>query len=1287
MADPHGGRRAGASEILQPYLPRLVFDWLGDDPSRRWREIDGSLTFVDISGFTRMTERLARRGKVGAEELADILDSTFTNLLAEAYADGADLIKWGGDAVLLLFRDEEHAARSCRAAYRMRAMMRRMGRIQTSAGHMRLRMSVGIHSGVFHFFLVGDPSIHRELVITGPGATRTAKMEAIAEAGEIAISPETAALLHPRLVGEPKEEALLLAKEPGVSARREVNVIDGSGLDAATCLPVAIRRHLLSGLGEPEHRQVVACFVEFSRVDEMFTAEGIEAVTDAVEDVIRNVQESAIRHDVAFSETDINKDGGKIMMIAGAPDTTGVDEERMLLMARTVVERRGRLSLRIGVHAGHVFSGDFGPPFRRTYSVKGDPINLAARLMAKAQPSQIITTPSVLERSQVQFDLEPVEPFMVKGKSRPITAFVLGERLGSRKLGAGTKLPLVGRDREAARLRAAFDRSRSGRGGGGWVVELVADPGMGKTRLIEEIRDWVAASGDGIVLWAVCEAYESSTSYFPFQVILRDLLGIPEGVRGAAAAERLRQRIEGNAPHLLPWLPLLGLPLDLQIADTPETAHLEDEFRKPRLEEVLSEFLSVTLPTPTLFVIEDTHWMDDASTDLLHRLVDDVTRRPWMICATRRPEDAERAALSGPRVETIGLEPLPTHFAMSLLSAATDEAPIAPQDMAVLAERSGGNPLFLRELLAATQATGGIAGLPDSLEAVITAQIDRLSARDRSLLRYASVFGQRFSESLARSVLSGVLPTEGPEAWAPLSSFIVRERDSTLRFSHGLVRDAAYSGLPYRRRRKLHAVIAEKIESVASDPNASAELLSYHFFLADMADRAWTYSRVAGDRAKSLYANVEAATFYQRAVESAKKLSLSGREVADVLAALGEVRERLGRYTEAADAYRAARKMVAGQPVAEADLMRKEAWVREAAGRFSDAVRWHIRGLAVLEGIHEPGAAEARAEHLVGIASMRHAQGRFVESISWCHRAIEEARPADARRVVAHAAYLLDWLYDELGKPDEAPYPGLALKIYEELDDLSGQANVLNNLGMFAYFRSEWDEAIHFYERSRRARLELGDEVNAAYGTANVAEILLDQGRLEEAESRFRDALRVWRASGYRQGVAFAVANLGKIASRQSHFQEAMRLLQEAKSGFEEVGFSSYVAEANARLAENDVFRAEPRAAVERVEATMRRAQAMGGMPALAAVLHRVRAYARLQLGDASGAVEDAATSVRLARERNARFELALGLEALARASEVAGAPRDQAGELERHDILRTLGVTWTPDVPLPSLD
>ena len=192
------------SELLGPYVPRLLVDWLRSTPDARVREVEGSLAFVDISGFTSLTERLGRKGRVGAEEISNILDATFASLLSVAYEDGAGLVKWGGDAVLLLFEGPDHAARATHAAHRMRATMRDVGRLVTSVGQVTLRMSVGIHSGIFHFFLVGDPQYHRELLVSGPAASRTAEMEQIAAAGEIAVSPSTARLLPRSVVGRAK---------------------------------------------------------------------------------------------------------------------------------------------------------------------------------------------------------------------------------------------------------------------------------------------------------------------------------------------------------------------------------------------------------------------------------------------------------------------------------------------------------------------------------------------------------------------------------------------------------------------------------------------------------------------------------------------------------------------------------------------------------------------------------------------------------------------------------------------------------------------------------------------------------------------------------------------------------------------------------------------------------------------------------------------------------------------------------------------------------------------------
>ena len=359
------------NEALRPYVPRLLIDWLRSGDTTRVREVPGTLAFADISGFTKLTERLARKGKVGAEEMNDLLDDVFTELLQIAYRDGAGLIKWGGDAVLLLFEGEDHAARACRASHGMRRALRERGRMLSSAGYLSLRMSVGIHTGVFHFFLVGDA--HRELIIAGPDATRTVSVESQATAGEILLSAATAAELDPKTVGRPKDDGFLLRSAPDVPYPGWVRPPDLTGLDLERGVPVGLRDHLRgTAPPEAEHRLVAIAFLEFRGTDELLQREGADAVADALDECVRTVQEESARHAVTFLDSDISHDGGKILLVAGAPSSSSHDEEAMLLAVRSIIDRSGTLPLRIGVNAGRVFAAVFGPPHRRSYSIRGD---------------------------------------------------------------------------------------------------------------------------------------------------------------------------------------------------------------------------------------------------------------------------------------------------------------------------------------------------------------------------------------------------------------------------------------------------------------------------------------------------------------------------------------------------------------------------------------------------------------------------------------------------------------------------------------------------------------------------------------------------------------------------------------------------------------------------------------------------------------------------------------------------------------------------------------------------
>ena len=406
---------------LGPYLPRLLTTWLAEAPGTTLRAVDGTMVFVDISGFTKMSERLARNGKVGAEEVTDVIEAVFASLLTLAYDVGGGLIKFGGDALLLFFYGEGHERRGAYAAVGMRKALRDTGPIETSAGKVMLRMSIGIHRGTFLFFLVGES--HRELVITGPAATETASMEGMASAGEILVSSAMAELLPDAVIGRPKGEGFLLRSAP---AARSLDVrapeLTLEGTDLLSCIPQAIREHVLSGHDEPEHRVATVAFVHFDGIDRLVSDLGPDVVAYGLDQLVSEVQSACEKNGVTFLGTDVDTDGGKIILVTGAPQAFGDDEERMLLTLRSIVDAATTIPVRIGVNSGPVFVGDVGPPYRRTYTVMGDAVNLAARVMSKAEPGEILATGPVLAASGVGFETEALEPFMVKGKKHPVVA-------------------------------------------------------------------------------------------------------------------------------------------------------------------------------------------------------------------------------------------------------------------------------------------------------------------------------------------------------------------------------------------------------------------------------------------------------------------------------------------------------------------------------------------------------------------------------------------------------------------------------------------------------------------------------------------------------------------------------------------------------------------------------------------------------------------------------------------------------------------------------------------------
>ena len=802
------------------------------------RVIDASLLGLDISGFTALSERLASRGKAGAEELITLISRCYSGLIEIAARHGGDTLKFRGDALLLLFDGDGHEARAAAAAVEMQAFMAGAGSASSSIGPVQLAMAGAVSTGPTHFFLVG--SHHKELIVCGPNATSVLELEDAAKQGEILMSARTAEAL-PELAREERDGAYLVRAEVEGAALSVAYAAERYGAaDSALLVPPPLRAPIQAAAIEAEHRFAVAAFIKFAGTDELAAdlgaaAESLGALACVVSDVTEELG-------ITWLESDIDRNGGKLYLVAGAPESTGGDEERMLRAARAIVDANVGPPIAIGINRGPVLAGPIGAPSRKTYAVMGDTVNLAARLVARAEKGEIIASGEVLQRSRARFATTSRQ-FLMKGKEKPVTGFTVGPLQDAAASEQRAPLPLVGRDSEVALLRASIDAARLRQSR---AIEIVGEPGIGKSRIVEELP----ALALGFQLLQVrCEEYAAATPFAPFRPLLRPLIGATLEETPEEAGAKLSAFVQSVMPDLAQWLPLLALPFDADVPSTPEVSDIGAAYRRDRLHDVVEQLLTRLLLMPTALVIEDAHWLDDASHLLLRKLMQPAPR-PWLVCVTHRPSVP---GLGADETTIVELEPLAPDEARALALTAGDGAALSEERLAQVTHQAGGNPLFVRELI----TSDDMRELPESIEMLLTARLDTLRPKDRLLLRHAAVIGRSFDLDLLEEILP---ETDGsdPDRWQRVAGFVEWQDDGLLAFRHDLVRAAAYEGLSYAVRREIHGRVGEALERRSEDAAEIAALLSLHFFEAGQFDKAWGYAVAAGDDARTKYANVDA---------------------------------------------------------------------------------------------------------------------------------------------------------------------------------------------------------------------------------------------------------------------------------------------------------------------------------------------------------------------------------------------------------------------------------------------
>lgn len=1158
----------------------------------------GAALFVDISGFTPLTEALVRElgPQRGAEELTRYLNLVYDAVTDALHRYGGSVIAFAGDAITCwLDRDGGQRATACALA--MQTAMQQFAAITTPAGNtVSLGMKAAVAVGPVRRFLVGDPARRVIDALAGETLVRLANAEHLAQRGEVVLDGATIGPLSDlvQLLELRHDEAqgqivgvVQALRQPVLHAPWPPLAADQLPDDQVRIwlLPQVYER-LRHGLGNflAELRPTVALFLRFSGIDYDHDKEA----GHKLDTYIRWVQSIVDHYEGTLIDLNIGDKGSYLYINFGAPLTHEDNADRAAAAALSLAAQPDHLRyiapVQIGISQGRMRAGAYGGTYHRTYGVLGDEVNMAARLMMAAKPGQIIVSEAAQRSLSHTFVVEELPPIRVKGKSEPAIIFALQgtQQIRSSQLTVPTyALPMVGRQAELAQVAEKLEQATQGRG---QMVGIVGEAGLGKSRLVAEIVRLAVEQGFA-TYGGECESYGLNSSYLVWQPIWRGIYGIDSSWTLAKQISELANRLRSINPALSARLPLLGAALNIEIPDNALTQSFDAKLRKTSLEALLVDCLqAIARQTPLLIVLEDCHWLDPLSQDLLETVGNAIAALPILLVLAYRP--LEQARLRSIRVNQlphyteIPLAPLTTDESAQFVSSKLTQmsgttAAVAQTLTERLASQADGNPFYIEELInylhyraidfSDSDALDKVE-LPDSLQRLVLTLVDQLSESQKITVKVASVIGRVFRAAW----LPGVYGDLGDlarvrmdlEVLSRLELMLLERTDPELVyfFRQVITQGVTYESLPHAMKAVLHEQIGRFIEEQYPETlDQYLDLLAYHYDRSENRTKQREYLLKAGEAAQAAYANTTAIDYYQRVLPLLPKA-----EQAPVMLKLGQVLELVGQWQEAEEMYRQALALterLADLPQL-AQAQRALGWLLRKQGSYADALTWMERARISFEQLSDPAGISYL---LADIGEVYRLQGNYTEARTYYEDSLQLAAMValPSQQMIARAYALkgagtvATWQGDY---PAARALNEESLAIRRELDDKPGVAVLLNNLGIVARFQRDLEVAHRMNEEGLMLFRELGDRWAVGQLLNNQACVASDQGDYGKARALLNESLAIRRQLGDKAGLALSLNTLADVVLDEGDYSAARPLLTESLLLNRELGDQTAIA-------------------------------------------------------------------------------------------------------------------------------
>lgn len=1117
--------------------------------------------FVDLSGFTTLTEELMKYGKEAAEALADVLTQVFEPLVGSVYNQyGTGFITgFAGDAFLALFPrvGNQTYLRALRAAYDIQTFMAANPSFSTPHGSFNFGVKIGLADGIVEWGILSskDKAPLYTYYFKGDAVDRSAFAEHHAKEGELIINKNVYRHIKELITVQAidGEYYRITSVEGELPRSGKPHVITSNPETEALFLPTELAQLSVRG----EFRNVITSFLILEEVP----------THDQIAEFVKIVFQLMKKYGGFLGKLDFGDKGCNMLFFWGTPISYENDVDRALNFILDLREQ-SPLVFKAGVTYRQMYAGFAGSSQRGEYTCYGRGINLAARLMMTADWGDLWLDRETARHAGRRFEVGYVGKFTFKGFEEKQPVFHLTGRMDVEQSSMYRRdlIEMVGRQHELEKLQQFIQPIFEKKFGG--ISYIYGEAGIGKSRLVREFEE-ICHDGTGVApTWFHCPADEILRQNLnPFRHFLKEYFHqsytLGDAERKARFDERLDKLIADTTDsHISKELQrtrtflgaLIGLYWPGSLYD-----HLDPKLRFENTLRALENFIKATsLLRPVILELEDAHWIDKDSLAFVKQLMATAQGFPIAILAISRTSQTEELPLQDLSDQVIDLTPLSGSniklFAESMLGK-----PIADSMVSLLENRTEGNPFFVEQMLLFLQEENLLQDGPDGLiprsaanvipgdvRAVLIARLDRLSSRIKRTVQTAAILGQEFE----MSVLSHMLKTGGDvqddvkvaeqEAiWQPISEL-------RYLFKHALMRDTVYDMQLQSQRRELHQIAAEAYEQIyAAHQVPHYAEIAYHYERADVVHKAVQYWEKAGNLAKDNFHNELAIRYYDKLINYlAPVVSASNRnelksedwdlewalgKLIDSFLGKGQIHEVIGEWDAAQFIYEQVQSLVKklGDKRRISKVKRRMGWMMHLLGENDAAMEYYQAALEISE---ELGDKKEVAVTTGKMGNIHHWLGDYEQAMTCFKKDLQISAELEDQLGISIALNNMGNVYRRLGDYDRAmACYEQKIKLNEEMDDKKGLSVTIGNMGSVYFDLGDYRQAKACYEKYLSLSEELGDKLMLSIALYKMGNIYQMRGDYIRAMSYYERRLQLSQELGDKKGILRTLGTIGQV--------------------------------------------------------------------------------------------------------------------------------------------------------------